>query len=925
MTQRALAQAAPQTAAAPAKAATGVLQRKCACGTHTVAGGECAACEKEKAFGKMQRAANSHEPVDEVPEVVHEVLRSGGQPLDEKTRAFMEPRFGYDFSSVRVHTGARAAESAQAVNARAYTLGTSVVFGAGQYAPSTHAGQRLLAHELTHVMQQSGQSGSVAREAVEIGPAEDHYEREADAYSERIVTATESGAESAAEVTRLPVASVRTARIQRSFWSELGGIGGGIVAGAIIGGLIGGWMGALVGGILGLIGGAILVDLLRDKRASGKVQMLSGRYVGDVEGSVNNLREEVLAAMDRMHILWAMPDADYNVEYPAVSALPAGSSVPKKSIPKTIAAIKRLADPVLPPEVARTVLDLNLKGSVGQGQTNNRDDILALQDALHVDWNLSNDDYARERGAVNSSKTPNIPNQLIPTTIEGIPKMKSAFVAGAIRQDLFTGTKAVTQTKQANVEHILNPTTTVVVPPPPVGGAPPPPPIVVDPPAMTDTGPGGKFETEMLDMLKKNVGGWASAFRTLKGESGQPAFPISKGNDIAVEAQGEVERYYAPYLRTASRGVADKYHPGKYSLTEKLGDESTRPINDPVRRGWMEYWMTLRSPNCLVPPCGQAILDAHKYVGRRDIAELRRVRDLYMSVPANVTDIDDTIHSWGAEAGTGTVFIQPYQRLPNETEKRKKRWELFTTLIHEMMHIVTHPNYARAADIIGGTGRKILIEGFAEVFRSELWFGPGQLKARLATPEMAPLRKQVEGASYAYDPSVVVDGNFYDQLADADKIDKEVGRENSKAAFFLGHVELMGLGAGTRTEGGSLAGVAMYEPSDSANAEVVIPIVGDTYASLLERTGAAPGELLDDATGTPLAPDAAIGAGTRVRVPGIRWVRAISNDTLGNVARQHHVTVAALAKANWMAEATPATTPLVVGTRVLIPKHKNLP
>ena len=83
-------------------------------------------------------------------------FRGGGRPLSDATRAFFEPRFGHDFSGVRVHADARGAEAARAVNARAFTLGRDVVFGAGQYAPTTSAGRRLLAHELTHVVQQRG-------------------------------------------------------------------------------------------------------------------------------------------------------------------------------------------------------------------------------------------------------------------------------------------------------------------------------------------------------------------------------------------------------------------------------------------------------------------------------------------------------------------------------------------------------------------------------------------------------------------------------------------------------------------------------------------------------------------------------------------------------------------------------------------------
>lgn len=79
----------------------------------------------------------------------------GGSPLSDSVRQFFEPRFGHDFSDVRVHTGAGAAESARNINAHAFTHGTDVTFGAGQYKPETSAGKRLLAHELAHVVQQN--------------------------------------------------------------------------------------------------------------------------------------------------------------------------------------------------------------------------------------------------------------------------------------------------------------------------------------------------------------------------------------------------------------------------------------------------------------------------------------------------------------------------------------------------------------------------------------------------------------------------------------------------------------------------------------------------------------------------------------------------------------------------------------------------
>ena len=182
----------------------GQLQRKCACGNKPGPTGQCAACRRQP-LGiqtkltvnqpgdkyeqeadqvaeqvmrmpepRVQRQVDLEEEEEllqskpmgqgrtggdlgtqgEAPAIVHDVIRSPGRPLAPATRVFFESRFGHDFSQVRVHADGKAAESAAAVNALAYTVGPDVVFATGQYAPGTHAGQRLLAHELAHTIQQ---------------------------------------------------------------------------------------------------------------------------------------------------------------------------------------------------------------------------------------------------------------------------------------------------------------------------------------------------------------------------------------------------------------------------------------------------------------------------------------------------------------------------------------------------------------------------------------------------------------------------------------------------------------------------------------------------------------------------------------------------------------------------------------------------
>jgi hypothetical protein len=122
-----------------------------------------------------------------VPPIVDEVLNSSGRALEANTRAFIGARFAHDFSAVRVHTDAKAAASARAVHANAYTVGNDIVFGAGRYTPHTSEGRRLIAHELTHVVQQDGATRATPREQLSIGQPGDAFEQQADMAAGRIM------------------------------------------------------------------------------------------------------------------------------------------------------------------------------------------------------------------------------------------------------------------------------------------------------------------------------------------------------------------------------------------------------------------------------------------------------------------------------------------------------------------------------------------------------------------------------------------------------------------------------------------------------------------------------------------------------------------------------------------------------------------
>ncbi|SEO73221.1 DUF4157 domain-containing protein [Nitrosovibrio sp. Nv6] len=208
--------------------ASSILQRKCECGSHTVAGGECVECSKrehglqrktnegfssgrgntlsgislqrkltigasddpleqeadrvaDQVMAKPTHSALSDTPLriqrysgqttgdmNTAPASVDRVLASSGRPLEPALRQDMEQRFGHDFSQVRVHSDDAAEQSARHMNARAYTVGHNIVFGAGQYAPGTAEGKRLVTHELTHVVQQGRSMG----ERIQCAPGE---------------------------------------------------------------------------------------------------------------------------------------------------------------------------------------------------------------------------------------------------------------------------------------------------------------------------------------------------------------------------------------------------------------------------------------------------------------------------------------------------------------------------------------------------------------------------------------------------------------------------------------------------------------------------------------------------------------------------------------------------------------------------------
>lgn len=145
------------------------------------------------ALPRIQRVSGqSNGQTDAVPPSVDRVLASSGRPLEPVLRQDLEQRSGHNFSRVRVHSGGPAEQSAREVNARAYTVGHNIVAGGGSYAQGTHEGRRLLAHELAHVLQQTGSAG--------IGADQANENRELPPIAPLLIQRQEAGAEPAAPI-----------------------------------------------------------------------------------------------------------------------------------------------------------------------------------------------------------------------------------------------------------------------------------------------------------------------------------------------------------------------------------------------------------------------------------------------------------------------------------------------------------------------------------------------------------------------------------------------------------------------------------------------------------------------------------------------------------------------------------------------------
>jgi hypothetical protein len=442
------------------------------------------------------------------------------------------------------------------------------------------------------------------------------------------------------------------------------------------------------------------------------------------------------------------------------------------------------------------------------------------------------------------------------------------------RQGELSGTSPIASSKQQRVEQILNPNRT----------------------ATGETEPfiEAGFEDDMRDKLDEYVVPQSEAARE-QLDPDSPKLDISHIQDnIASEAQSVVRNKYGSYARAASMSPSERRHQNRYQLGSNVQAYSDQPINTAVLRDLTEYLMTVSYVG------GPVMVDHHVDRSRSDDRNaFRAARDRYLRENREALTLIQ--RSWPGEMNPNTlqVFIQknlsPETDQENTAVERRGYWGTFETLIHEYIHVLEHPRLYEMAVAQSSTGYQILIEGLCDHFAEQVW-----QDVEPTLPSDDTRRERIEGHALDYDANAIPDWDSYPEIVPARKIVAQTGEENARAAYFMGHTELLG--------GGD------YETQDTArDGTYTVPTDGQTVADVATITHIPVEEL---AALNSVGEEERLLAGDLLDCPDVHYHVVIPYDYGIRIAEQYGIPFPLLDRANpgvdWQS--------IQPGQRLLIPR-----
>jgi hypothetical protein len=854
---------------------------------------------KQDEEGTLQAKSEAGEGAEIRPEVESRIdnLRSGGEPLSENVRADMEPRFGQDFSEVRVHKGPEAAETARAVNARAYTTSKDIVFGAGEYAPDTKEGKHLLAHELTHVVQQNAKATSTLS-LIQRAPGDPDNLKKLDEMLGKFDVPEEEVIELLGKLSAAEKATV------------------------------------LAGGYKGKIASALNVrEMIRavknlNPTLDVKLEWVKASSIftaqidySDIKTLVTDApqterdalktggwRDFFVSVCTNDTIIEAVNDLGFDPETKISWIIAEGvidRPVTDANARQVLDFLKSLAgsdrDAAILKLESEGYLERLLEEISEPDRTSYADVIQSIQQArgmkesvAHItsllsygilDWaitdsdahevlvNLQNMPDERRKIAVYRMEDNGTYQRLIDNVSSADRAAFASLISDLNRirgeyHDIMQGTKPIDAAAKSDVDKILTPG---IVRDPLTGV----------PAAFVDTVAGKTYRQDIMKKLD-DVRAWM--YPKNKTLLAGKKLPMSKFEGIGAEAKNQTDALFGQY----AHGPA--FIAGTRASGANLIDRS---LQTPDPADLVRY--LIHNQDEVLP-----VHTLHSAIPSR--ATEKAIIDLIITdySAANKTELEVMDRGWPALTGGGIVELQPFEGgTPDET--RRILWRSFQTMIHEYLHTITHKNYADVATNIGGAQESILIEGGTSLFTDDVWktIFPAEISAN------SNLRANVEGTTMPFKPSVIPAISHYDQIAQARDIRSKVGDENMRAAYFAGHTELIGLGP-------------TWTPTSGATSQTfTVPPAGiATVADVANATGASAAGI---AAANGIAATDAVTAGQQLTVPGIRVhiVLPGGTDTKTIIAQRNGVTETDLERANpgvnWSS--------LSEGQRIIIPVH----
>lgn len=706
---------------------------------------------------KLHRKKNGGGSNSSAPQIVNDALSSGGKPIEANTRAFMESHFDRDFGNVKIHDNDLAAKSASSINALAYTSGSDIVFNSGQYDPNSESGKRLLAHELTHVVQQQNNPKSIQRKPTLIESDYEQIVNQVHNAIDRVGTDEEAVYAALQRLERDGDAIKKATDLYNEKFKP-----------------------------------ATLEDDIRGDFSEEELQYAL-ELIGINPPVVNNLIQPAPSdASDYESLakkLYAAMDIWGTNEEAIYGVLIAMENVPERIEKLKAAYVAKyptgvhggdleydIRDEMSDEELDYALLLLNI---VPQGNTAILDWIKGLignpvkkETAAQVMKSLSQitDDRLTVMIAdlKKTGKLDGFKNNLV-SVVSGDfqPLVGRISAIEAKIADPSAGTTAATADQKRQVTGILNQGQAVDT----SGNI----------AAFKDDVGGRTYDKDIQETLEKEV--TALTPRAIQ-RSALPKFDWPRYEVMANEAKARADAVFGHYKTGTALTSTDG--PGR-----NLFDQSEKAFSDADLLEFANYLVTGHNAMDPIYP-DKTIHQVHtadvKRTDEKDKLKTALTTWIDLPLSGNRDRLIKVNQNWSGSQGGGNIFMQRWD-LSDVNKNRAQFWKSFQTMIHEYLHKITDPDYSKKAKDLGREKQQVFTEGGTSYFDERVWktLYPEEVRA---DPK---LREKVEGGVYEFDSSLIPTDSTYAQIDQFKQIVNVVGEPNAAAAYFLGKTDRIGL------------------------------------------------------------------------------------------------------------------------------------